>query len=135
MTTLRYTLIFVSDMERSVAFYRDVLEWPLQSQSPEWTEFATEGTILALRYARKPSGAAAVQGEIAGRCQLSFWVEDVEAFHEAMVARATLCIQPPREVTFGGKLAIYADPDGLPFSVAGNLKKEPPDRDLLDKDP
>jgi lactoylglutathione lyase len=123
MTTLRYVILFVSDMERSVAFYRDVLGWPLTCQSPERTELATEGTTLALHYASRPSGAAAVQGEIAGRCQLGFWVEDVEAFHRDMVARGTLCLQPPKEEAFGATLAVYADPDGLPFSVAGSLKE------------
>jgi catechol 2,3-dioxygenase-like lactoylglutathione lyase family enzyme len=37
MTKLRYALVFVSDMERSVAFYRDVLGWPLTCRSPERT--------------------------------------------------------------------------------------------------
>jgi hypothetical protein len=78
---------------------------------------------LALHYASRPCGAAAVQGEIAGRCQLGFWVEDVEAFHQDMVARGTPCIQPPTEDAFGAALAVYADPDGLPFSVAGSLKE------------
>jgi uncharacterized glyoxalase superfamily protein PhnB len=50
-------------------------------------------------------------------------VDDVEAFHQDMVARGTLCIQPPTEDAFGTKLAVYADPDGLPFSVAERLKK------------
>jgi lactoylglutathione lyase len=123
MMKLRYALVFVSDMERSVAFYRDVLGWPLTCQSPERTVLASEGTTLALHYASRPSGAAAVQGEIAGRCQLGFWVEDVEAFHRAMVARGTFCIQPPTEDASGAKLAVYADPDGLPFSVAGSPKE------------
>jgi len=130
MTKLRYALVFVSDMERSVAFYRGVLGWPLTSQSPERTEFTTEGTTLALQYATKPSGAAAVQGEMAGRCQLGLWVDDVEAFHRDMVARGTLCIQPPTEGAFGAKLAVYADPDGLPFSVARSLTKGPADQGL-----
>jgi lactoylglutathione lyase len=123
MTKLSYALVFVSDMERSVAFYRDVLDWPLTCRSPEWTELASEGTTLALHYASRPSGAAAVQGEIAGRCQLGFWVEDVEAFHRDMVARGTPCLQPPTEDASGAKLAVYADPDGLPFSVAESHKE------------
>jgi catechol 2,3-dioxygenase-like lactoylglutathione lyase family enzyme len=123
MTTLRYVTLFVSDMERSAAFYRDVLGWPLTCQPPERTELATGGTTLALRHAGRPGGAAAVQGEMAGRCQLGFWVEDVEAFHRDMVARGTLCIQPPTEGAFGAKLAVYADPDGLPFSVAGSPRE------------
>jgi lactoylglutathione lyase len=135
MTKLRYALVFVSDMERSVAFYRDVLGWPLKCQSPERAEFAAEGTTLALHYASKPRGAAAVQGEIAGRCQLGLWVDDVEAFYQDMVARGTFCIQPPTEDAFGAKVAVYADPDGLPFSVAASLKKGPAGQGLLGSGP
>jgi lactoylglutathione lyase len=43
-----YTMIIVSDMERSVEFYRDKLGIPLKFQSPDWTEFATGTTTLAL---------------------------------------------------------------------------------------
>jgi lactoylglutathione lyase len=135
MTKLRYVILFVSDMERSVAFYRDLLGWPLKCQSPERTELATEGVTLALHYASRPSGAAAVQGELAGRCQLGLWVEDVEAFHQGLVARGTLCIQPPTADAFGATLAVYADPDGLPFSVVGSLTKEPADQGLLGSEP
>jgi catechol 2,3-dioxygenase-like lactoylglutathione lyase family enzyme len=38
---LDYTMIVVSDMQRSVEFYRDKLGIPLKFQSPDWTEFAT----------------------------------------------------------------------------------------------
>ena len=120
MTTLKYVTLFVSDMDRSVAFYRDVLRWPLNCRSPERTEFATEGVTLALHLASKPGGAAAGQGEMAGRCQLGFSVDAIETFHRDMVANGVLCIQPPTEGAFGAKLAVYADPDGLPFSVAGS---------------
>src|SRR5690349_14827638 len=115
MTKFGYAVVFVSDMERSAAFYRNVLGWPLTRRSPERTELAGEGTTLALHHAGRPSGAAAVQGAVAGRCQLGFWVDDVEAFHQDMVAGGTLCIQPPTEDASGAKLAVYADPDGLPF--------------------
>jgi catechol 2,3-dioxygenase-like lactoylglutathione lyase family enzyme len=45
---LDYTMIIVSDMHRSVEFYRDKLGLPLKFQSPDWTEFATGTTTLAL---------------------------------------------------------------------------------------
>jgi lactoylglutathione lyase len=123
MTKLRYIVLFVSDMERSVAFYQDVLGLAPIRRSLERTEFVTEGMSLALHCASKPSGAAAVQGDFAGRCQLGFSIEDVEAFHRDMVAKGVLCIQPPTEDAFGAKLAVYADPDGLPFSVTGSYKE------------
>jgi catechol 2,3-dioxygenase-like lactoylglutathione lyase family enzyme len=46
MTKLRCALVFVSNMERSVAFYRDVLGWPLKCQSPERSEFAGQRTMI-----------------------------------------------------------------------------------------
>ena len=48
---IQYSILFVSDMQRAVAFYRDVLGLPLRFESPHWTEFATEGASLALHLA------------------------------------------------------------------------------------
>ena len=45
---VNYVIVFVSDMKRSVSFYRDVLGLPLKFESPGWTEFATDGATLAL---------------------------------------------------------------------------------------
>ena len=42
-----YAIVFVSDMKRSVAFYRDVIGLPLKFDSPEWSEFATDGAKIA----------------------------------------------------------------------------------------
>ena len=48
MPSLNYVIVFVSDMDRSIAFYRDVLGFPVKHQSPKWSEFGTEGITLAL---------------------------------------------------------------------------------------
>lgn len=45
---VNYAIVFVSDMKKGVAFYRDVLGLPLKLETPHWTEFATEGATLAL---------------------------------------------------------------------------------------
>lgn len=45
---VNYAIVFVSDMKRAVSFYRDVIGLPLGFESPAWTEFATDGAILAL---------------------------------------------------------------------------------------
>ena len=37
-----YTMVVVSDMQRSVEFYRDKLGIPLKFQTPDWTEFRPE---------------------------------------------------------------------------------------------
>ena len=36
---VNYAIVFVSDMHRSVSFYRDTIGLPLRFESPHWTEF------------------------------------------------------------------------------------------------
>lgn len=114
MKNVDYTIVFVSEMKRAVAFYRDTLGLPLRFESPGWSEFATEGTTLALH----PAGHIP-----AGTCHPGFMVEDIDAFHKAMEAQGVKCIQPPKKQDFGGTLAVYADPDGLPISISETQKK------------
>jgi lactoylglutathione lyase len=52
-TQIDYTMVVVSDMQRSVEFYRDLLGIPLKFQSPDWTEFQTGTTTLALPRRRR----------------------------------------------------------------------------------
>ena len=117
MNTLGYVIVFVSDMEKSIAFYRDVLGFPVKDQSHKWTEFATKGTTLALHLAAAADHTHTHATTPAGHCQIGLTVPDLDAFHRDMVAKGVSCSQPPKEEYFG-RLAIYADPDGLPFSVA-----------------
>ena len=108
MNKVDYTIVFVSEMKKAVEFYRDALGLPLRFESPGWAEFATDGTTLALH----PAGHTP-----AGTCQPGFAVQDINAFHQTMQAKGVKCIMPPKRQDFGGMLAVYADPDGLPFSV------------------
>ncbi len=105
----------------SVAFYREILGLPLRSESSEWTEFETPGSTLALHLADGPATPSQSMAP-AAQCQLGFSVEDIDAFHQQMIAKGVTCLQLPEEEDFG-KLAEYADPDGLPFSVVEEPKK------------
>jgi lactoylglutathione lyase len=124
MVEFSHAIVFVSDMARSVAFYRDVLGLRLRFESHKWTEFETPGMTLALHLADAPSHSTASPDAIpAGQCHLGFAVEDIDAFHEEMVAKGVPCLQPPQEEDFGGRLAGYADPDGQPFWVSDSPKQ------------
>lgn len=112
-----YAIVFVSDMSRSVAFYRDVVGLPLKFETPQWTEFATEGSTLAL-HASSEAAAEDAADEQAGTCRTGFTVPDIDAFHRRMIERKVPCRQEPTEV-FGVRIAQYRDPDGMTFSVAG----------------
>jgi lactoylglutathione lyase len=115
---LSYAIIFVSDMKRSVAFYRDVIGLPLKFESPGWTEFATEGATLALHQAKAPA-TANPKGENlpAGRCRPGISVPNLDEFHRRMLEHKVPCSAEPKEV-FGTWIAEYSDPDGLGISVS-----------------
>jgi lactoylglutathione lyase len=46
-------ILLVSNMKRSIRFYRDILGMDLKQESKDWTEFSTRGTVLALHPAKK----------------------------------------------------------------------------------
>jgi lactoylglutathione lyase len=114
---VNYAIVFVSDMRRSVSFYRDVLGLPLKFESPGWTEFATEGATLALHASDTAgSGSDDPLNVPRARCRPGLSVPDLDEFHRRMVENNVTCVQEPEQV-FGARVALYLDPDGLGISV------------------
>jgi lactoylglutathione lyase len=113
-----YVIVFVSDMNRSVAFYRDVIGLPLKFETPGWTEFATDGATLALHISELPNPEKTTTEKVpAGRSRPGLSVPNLDEFHKRMIEKKVPCIQEPEEL-FGARLAQYADPDGLAISVS-----------------
>ena len=120
-----YTMIVVSDMQRSIEFYRDKLGIPLKFQSPDWTEFATGATTLALHGGGVPSQGAPSgdPSKVAGACSIGFNVDDVDKTYEELKAKGIRFVMPPTQREGEGiKLAVAIDPDGLPVSFAQLIK-------------
>jgi lactoylglutathione lyase len=120
-----YAIVLVSDMERSVAFYRDVLGLPLRFESSHWTEFETEGATLALHASDEPvDGKTRPAAESPGSCRPGLGVSDLDEFHQRMKAAGVTCLQEPKNV-FGSRVAQYQDPDGLAISVSEDPGQRP----------
>ena len=123
-TKIDYTMVVVSDMDRSVEFYRDRLGIPLRFQSPDWTEFETGATTLALHgggvaATAPPAGDPSKQ---AGSCSIGFNVEDVDKTYEELKAKGIRFVMPPMQREGEGiKLAVCIDPDGLPIAIAQTI--------------
>jgi len=114
-----YTMIVVSNMDRSVEFYRDKLGIPLKFQSPEWTEFDTGATTLALHGGGVPSETHGDQSKAAGTCSIGFNVANVDQTYEELKAKGIRFVMPPTQREGEGiKLTVCLDPDGLPVSFA-----------------
>lgn len=116
-----YVMVNVSDMDRSVAFYRDTLGLRLKFESPGWSEFETGTTTLALYGATPASGGENVPttGPAAGTCSLGFSVPDLDNTYAALRERGARFVMPPTERPNEGiRLAVCLDPDGLSVSLA-----------------
>lgn len=112
---LSYAIVFVRDMTKSVAFYRDVIGLPLRFESPQWTEFDTGGATFAL-HEGEPRASGDPGAAAAGSCRPGLNVPDLDAFHARMLDHGVPCVQEPTDL-HGRRLAQYADPDGLVLSV------------------
>ncbi len=77
---LSYVIKFVADMDRAVKFYRDALGLPLKFESPQWSEFATGETTLALHPASAQNPA--------GKIELGLTVPKITRSHQEMGKKA-----------------------------------------------
>ena len=118
-----YTMVIVSDMAKSVEFYRDKLGIPLKFESPDWTEFLTGTTTLALHSGGIKQERRGGADKDAGTCSIGFNVDDVDKTFEEMKAKGVFFVMPPTQREGEGiKLAVCVDPDGLPISFAQLIK-------------
>ena len=106
---LSYVIRFVADMGAATRFYRDEVGMTLRFESPDWTEFDTGQTTLALHPATADHPAGAVQ--------LGLAVDDLAAFHAQAAQRGIVCVRPPAD-EHGVRIARYRDPEGAGFSVS-----------------
>jgi uncharacterized protein len=122
----------VSDLERSVKFYRDGLKLPTNYKAGEGIAFfQLTGTWLALY----PSEALAEDANLPAarsRSRARQGIGGVTLAHnvasqaaadaviaEALAAGATL-LKPAADTFWGGYSGYFADPDGHPWEVAWN---------------
>jgi lactoylglutathione lyase len=131
-TKVDYVMVTVSDMHKSIEFYRDKLGLPLKMETPGWSEFQTGPTTLALHGGSRPKAASTDAGQAgkpgadrghgelyAGTCTMGFSVDDVQKTFEELKSAGVSFVMPPtlREGE-GIKLAVCVDPDGLAISFA-----------------
>ena len=120
-----YIMITVSNMAQSVAFYKDKLGIPMKFGTPEWTEFQTGTTTLALHGGGKKSETSPDPNtHHAGTCTIGFNVDNLDLVYQKLQAKGVQFIMPPTERGGEGiKLAVAIDPDGTPISFGESPKK------------
>jgi len=113
-------LVMVSDLEKSVGFYRDTLGLKMTGDIPGEFAFFIWGEItLALRETDRPIARCL--------CGISFQVADVLATHESLTKKGIAFTKPLRTVTSNDAQELLAtdfrDPDGHVLSITGWVQK------------
>lgn len=109
-----HVMVGVSDLERSLAFYRDKLGFTVQQQLPGFAFLDGGAVTLALskdiwNYAGKAAGAT----------QVVLAAESVKASYAALKAKHVEFINEPRDVNGRDWAANFRDPDGHLLSIFG----------------
>jgi lactoylglutathione lyase len=106
---LAEVVLYVSDMERAIQFYRDIIGLELDVESESWTTFRTGGCTLALHLvAERRSGV--------GEPDPTFVVADAAAERERLAA-ADVVVTQIREPAPGVRVFDLRDPDGNRISI------------------
>jgi predicted enzyme related to lactoylglutathione lyase len=103
---LGFFMVVVKDMDRSVAFYRDVLGLKVTFQSPGWTALDAGNVNVGLH-----SESEHLKVHPTESAQCGFYVDDIQKTVADLKAKAVHVLMPPRKEDFGW-LAVFQDPDG-----------------------
>src|SRR5262249_42034914 len=108
-TRLTYVIKFVKDMDTAVRFHRDTLGLTLKFQSPEWSEFSTGETTLALH--------AASDTNPAGSVELGYGVRNLKDVYASRQSNGLHFAEEPKPL-HGTLLGTILDSEGARCSIS-----------------
>jgi lactoylglutathione lyase len=118
-------VLLVSNVKRSVNFYKNILGLPVKRRSKDWTEFFNNGTVLALHPAKKKEKLKSGSSMLIG-----FMVNDLDFSVKQLKRKRVKFFKQPKNEPFG-KHTIILDPDGHLISIAQLKEKSTEGFDLL----
>jgi lactoylglutathione lyase len=107
---LTYAILFVADMDKAIAFYRDKFDLKLKFATPFWSEFDTGSTTLALHPASEANPP--------GRVQLGFATPDLPRVYAGREGAGLTFTQAPVD-EHGTLLSRVLDGEGTEVSLSG----------------
>jgi lactoylglutathione lyase len=119
-----YVILYVSDLDASIEFYRDVVGLPYRFTDSGYAEFATEGTRFALYERRRAewlTGRTVTPGPAA---EIVLLVDDVDAHARRLAALGTTVLSGPADRPWGHRTVHIADPDGFVVELAGEIPRQ-----------
>ena len=114
LSKIAVIMVGVTDMDRSVAFYRDKLRLETGGPVGEFAFFQAGGLTLALSKAH-----VAALGKEPGNVEIVFGVDHVRETYNDLRAKGVEFKREPRVATGTMWTANFSDPDGHALSIFG----------------
>ncbi|MBO0790413.1 MAG: VOC family protein [Ktedonobacteraceae bacterium] len=116
------SVLFVQDLARCVAFYRDTLGFQVKDGDSESAGFSLGDQyflLLEISAAARLISEEALELKIEGgpRMLLAASVDDVDAAYEELHARGVTFLRPPTDQPWGLRTAHFADPEGNVWEI------------------
>jgi len=107
-------ILAVKDLDKSVAFYHDIIGLPIKNQRRSWVDLGTSGALLSLHPASLT--AEHIGSSIENGITIGFLVGDVSSAVDEMRGKG---VKIYREIVEreAGKNAVVLDPDGYLISL------------------
>lgn len=107
-------MLYVRDMPRAIAFYRDSFGGAVVEESPYWSELEIAGSVIALHYDDTMESGA--------ETGLIFKVAHLSLACDVLRSKGCDIENTLNQTSEGIMLALCRDPDGNRFSVVQDLQ-------------
>jgi predicted enzyme related to lactoylglutathione lyase len=111
-------ILLVSDMKKSLKFYKDTLGMELKKESEDWIEFVKHGTTVLALHPTKKRKMTKTNSMLVG-----FNVSNLESVCSELEKKEVKFYKKLTEKTFG-KHALIKHPDGHLISLTEIISKE-----------
>lgn len=113
---MKYTILYVNDVEASIHFYQHVLGFPMKLRVESYVEFDTGDVTLSINSRQDVKDALGLPVPEANQAsqtfEIGFVVDDVEQTIASMEEKGVSIIKEPAKKPWGQTVAYVADPDG-----------------------
>ena len=119
---LSYVIVLCDDIDRMKAFYRDLLAFPVDSETDETLALRAGSVLLGLRKRTRNYDGRSGGPESPG-VQLAFLVSaaEVDECHPLLVDRGVQILDPPTDQPRGHRTVYFADPEGNVLEVYAEI--------------
>ena len=124
MRSVQYVIRYVADLDRSIAFYRDVLGLRFKLRGEGYAEFDTGAVRFGLfERAKVPELLGREAGPPGPDGEVALIVEDVDAEAEQLRGAGVEILTGPVDRPWGHRTVHLADPDGLVVELAQEIPR------------